>query len=656
MPFFRRFRDTLVLGPHSSSRFSQSHEPLSFLSGAFTGASSNWSIVEKEAYAIVESLSRLEYLIAGKEVSLFTDHANLIYIFDPVGQNPGIARHTANKLMRWALKLSGYRYVIEHLSGERNVWADILTRWAVKPRDTVRAMNISKLMFAPISPSLSEDFDCPSKTDLISCQGNAKATPPSRFKNTEGIFQDSSGVVWIPSDCDHLLKLRILIAAHTGHGGHRGIQPSLDSLKRHFHWEGMKDDMKAFCKSCLHCLSTGTGSVVPRPLGHGIHADKPNEVLHFDFCYIGKGFDDCTYVLILKDDFSSFVWLFPCIAADAEATADALIEWFSSFGTVVRWVSDRGSHFRNEVVAQLRERVHSVHHFTLAYCPWTNGSVEIVCRELLRAMRALMSEFQLPFKSWPTVVPVVQSVLNNTPLDRLNDACPLTAFTHLPADSPLLAIKRDSREKIDIVSVKEARARQVMNLSRVQDALEGIHRQIAEKASAAREKRVNLRNARTHVRACNFDIGDFVLFGRLQRNVRRKLSLKWHGPRRVTRIISNFLFEIEDLRSGKKSVAHGSRLKFFRNSSYNVSDECLDQLAFQDGELCVVDKFVDIRMHEGAFQVLCEWKGFDEEDPAWEDIDTMRQDVPVLLQEFLEELKKHGTSEQKRLASKIIAN
>jgi len=92
----------------------QNHEPLSFLSGAFSGASANWSIVEKEAFSIVESMTRLEYLIAGKEVSLFTDHANLTYIFDPVGQNPGIARHTANKLMRWALRLSGYRYVIEH--------------------------------------------------------------------------------------------------------------------------------------------------------------------------------------------------------------------------------------------------------------------------------------------------------------------------------------------------------------------------------------------------------------------------------------------------------------------------------------------------------------------------------------------------------------
>ena len=95
----------------------QQYQPLSFLSGSFTGSAFNWSIVEKESFAVVESMSKLENLTASHEVLLFTDHANLVYIFDPHGQNPGISRHTANKLMKWALKLSGLRYVIEHIGG-----------------------------------------------------------------------------------------------------------------------------------------------------------------------------------------------------------------------------------------------------------------------------------------------------------------------------------------------------------------------------------------------------------------------------------------------------------------------------------------------------------------------------------------------------------
>jgi RNase H-like domain found in reverse transcriptase len=80
-----------------------------------------WSTVEKEGFALVESLERFDFLVAGRELSLFTDHANLIYIFYPTGQNPVIQRHTASKLLRWALRLSGYRHTIEHLAGGRNI-------------------------------------------------------------------------------------------------------------------------------------------------------------------------------------------------------------------------------------------------------------------------------------------------------------------------------------------------------------------------------------------------------------------------------------------------------------------------------------------------------------------------------------------------------
>lgn len=56
----------------------QGHEPFCFLSGSFTGSALNWSVPEKEVYAIVESMCRLDYLVHGTEVNIFTDHANLV--------------------------------------------------------------------------------------------------------------------------------------------------------------------------------------------------------------------------------------------------------------------------------------------------------------------------------------------------------------------------------------------------------------------------------------------------------------------------------------------------------------------------------------------------------------------------------------------------
>ena len=131
---------------------------------------------------------------------------------------------------------------------------------------------------------------------------------------------------------------------------------------------------------------------IPRSLGHSLNADKPNSLIYFNFGNARRGEKDQLYVLIVKDDFISYIWLISCCAANAETTVNFLIKWFSAFGTVPQLVSDRGSHFNNEVLRGLREKTHGSHHFTLPYCPWTNGTVEVVSRELIRAMHALPSE------------------------------------------------------------------------------------------------------------------------------------------------------------------------------------------------------------------------------------------------------------------------
>ena len=56
---------------------------------------------------------------------MFVDHKNLVQIFSP----KEVSRPTAQKLQRWALELQRFRYEIEHISGEDNVWADLMTRW-----------------------------------------------------------------------------------------------------------------------------------------------------------------------------------------------------------------------------------------------------------------------------------------------------------------------------------------------------------------------------------------------------------------------------------------------------------------------------------------------------------------------------------------------
>jgi hypothetical protein len=113
----------------------QSHQPLAFVSGAFSGASTRWPTVEKEAYAILETVLRMEHVLRRPDgFTVFTDHNNLKFLFslDPATFNG--RRAAADRIERWAIVLRSFTYDIHHIPGTDNILADLLTRWGAAPR------------------------------------------------------------------------------------------------------------------------------------------------------------------------------------------------------------------------------------------------------------------------------------------------------------------------------------------------------------------------------------------------------------------------------------------------------------------------------------------------------------------------------------------
>jgi Integrase zinc binding domain len=329
---------------------------------------------------------------------------------------------------------------MEHVSGSDNVWSDILTRWAA-PTLLVQA---SVLMLAPIALTLDASFIWPTPREIRLVQDAALSLAeisPTEWPKLvdDDLYRTPGGQVWIPPEAQDL-QLRICVLAHTGHGGHRGLTSTTESIKAVFLWETLIDDVRTFCDTCLHCCSIIGGGRTPRPYGQALHASKPNEVIHFDFLFMGPSLAGYKYLLLIKDDLSGYLWLVPSAAADAAATVDALTLWFAAFGVATTWVSYLGSHFKNLIIEALRKSLRTQHHFTTAYTPWENGTVERACREVLRATRALLSEFQLRPNQWPDVARIVQSILNNSPSPQRGNIAPITSFTGREPDSPLRSL------------------------------------------------------------------------------------------------------------------------------------------------------------------------------------------------------------------------
>lgn len=197
-----------------------------------------------------------------------------------------------------------------------------------------------------------------------------------------------------------------------------------------------------------------------------LHAQNPNEVVHMDYLYIGpatKG--NLKYVLLLKDDLSSYCWLYPAAAPDAHTAATALAKWMAAFGGMDWLVTDRGSHFTAQVMASLTEDAKVRHHFTTPYCPWANGTVERLCREVLRAGRALLSEWRMMATEWPNILDCIQTVINQSPVERLGKKegeqewrTPVEVFT---GHKPTLILARPlPLERLSLLNpIEPARAR-----------------------------------------------------------------------------------------------------------------------------------------------------------------------------------------------------
>ena len=55
------------------------------------------------------------------------------------------------------------------------------------------------------------------------------------------------------------------------------------------------------------------------------------------------------------------------------------------------WVSDTATHFKNRVIAQLNA-LKVDHRLAVAYTPWSNGTCERMVREVVRALKSILSE------------------------------------------------------------------------------------------------------------------------------------------------------------------------------------------------------------------------------------------------------------------------
>eukprot|EP00644_Phytophthora_capsici_P017878 jgi/Phyca11/126394/e_gw1.62.241.1 len=211
-------------------------------------------------------------------------------------------------------------------------------------------------------------------------------------------------------------------------------------LQRLFSIDNLRKTVATFVNDCLLCLHSRGGKIIPRPWGELIECSERNKVLHFDYLYLGPSYGTSCYILALKDHATHYCELVVADSAESPVVVEALLDWHSRYGVPPSWVSDQGTHFKNEVVAELSRRLRTQQTFTPAYSPWVNGSIERINRDILHV--------------------ILQSNLNHTAVPSLGNHSPLELFTGLENPTPL-----SEREKQRLLNRKRERGENMVNFT-----------------------------------------------------------------------------------------------------------------------------------------------------------------------------------------------
>lgn len=487
--------------------------------------------------------------------------------------------------------------------------------------------------------------DAPSEEEIIAMQRYVSTDDIKRFRltrDTEHALRSIDGMLYVPHVAG--LRPRLCIAAHAGSTVHRATDTTVWYVEQYAYWPGMRAYIRAFCRACLSCAKTRGGKVVPRPILSQVMASFPNEIISFDYAQVR--IDETTrdsprYVLVIVDNFSKFVRLTPAVSTDANTVVEALLDWFAAFGVCTYWVSDRGSHFKNQLLTRLAEVYGVHHHFTTAYAPWSNGMVERVNRELREMLSLVMLDRRARDDAWVQYLPVVTHAINTAKSSTLGGLSPFEAFLGRKSVSPLLSVFYPSVPAVMSVVASGDRVQRAVTTLRA--TLDSLHTHV----SVHRR-----RYARARESTIDINVGDYVLMSRGIGSDRARDKTKpiWLGPFQVRSPAAGreHVFDIRDIITGGIVTVHARFLKRYAPRELALPDHVLETVAYGTAG-SVPLAVVGHEIHNGQLYLRVLWES-DEE--SLEEVQRLDRDVPRLVTTYFRSLPTEFRARVDRLRVK----
>ena len=612
--------------------------PIEFISKTLTKAERKWSTFEKEAFAIFYALRKWEAHLRDVKFTLFTDHKNLTYISKD---------HNA-KVMRWRLAGQDYDFDIAYIPGEKNIIADGFSRMCptsdietdeaiAKASADMNALrtNISYFDEWPqikkwgeekdhTSYRMSEDddedifFELQTKTSYLNAMTSRVTLRKKEF-------------TFLPI---HVKK--IIEKCHNHHIGHWGVNRTIELVNKMIEndpeyeklvWNGMRKDIQSFINNC-DCCNKMTEKKMSSHIQkyttseYGIMQCISVDAIHMP----NKTKNGNKYILTVIDAFTRYVALYAVKDLSAQTAAKNLINHFCVYGIPEKITTDNSTEF-DEVFSETLEILKIEKYRTHAYSHQENSIVERANKEVVRHIRNIVYELRKN-DSWDDELLKVQAMMN----EKTSEATGLSPNQIIFAGQIDLHAGRLYPQPT--IKQHQSMSSYMKKQIEFQDNL----MKLAEKEIMENDKNHLENNVDLEIK---YDIGDYIVVRHESGEAPNKLSVRWHGPYRITEVENRpqgTIYTTYSPKDGKIAYYHASFVK---------QHPCRDDLeavksAVLDDDKEVLDHEIITNNNKQTLNLKIKWFGYKEPEMTGLNISLKRNKI---IKNYLKDknLEKFGT-------------
>ena len=340
--------------------------PVAYMLHSMTPPKRNYPIHDKEMLAIIKATEAwCHYLEATPYAfEIHTDHNNLLYFMK--------SQNLSKRQVRWQQWMTRFSFQLIYKKGSQMHIADLLSR---RSDHYVSSGNDNKDQVL-LNPVTIKSIDV-----------------------TDHTYEEHQSLITDFHD--------------TPVAGHKGVKAMYNGLRKHYIWNGMKEQIQTYIKHCQKCQQSKvsnqktSGSLIPLPTPSGPWQDVTRD---FTEMLESLGYN---YILVVVDQFSKEVVFVPCTK---EETAYSTAELFRDHvwcqhGLPSTIVSNRGSVFASNFLGELYKLLGIKRKMSTAFHPQTNGQTERLNREINQYLRTYVNDRQTEWAKW---IKIAQFVWNNT--------------------------------------------------------------------------------------------------------------------------------------------------------------------------------------------------------------------------------------------------